>query len=278
MSSYLITGGSGFLGRGLVRTLLGREASRICIYSRGEFQQSQARTKIYDPINRCRWMIGDVRDDDRLKWAMRGVDVVIHAAALKRIEVGAYAPSEMVLTNVLGTMNVINAAATNKVDRVVYVGTDKAWHPVSPYGHTKATAEALILAAAVERVGPKYAACRYGNVAGSTGSVIPTWREILKKGKTVPVTDPNATRFWMTRDEAVDLVLDTAEQMKGGELNIPNLPAYRLGDLAEAMGAEMRIIGLPKHEKLHEGMCDGNTSDLAPRLSVADLKQRLLHV
>ncbi len=279
MRSYLVTGGSGFLGRGLARALLKREdVARICLYSRGEHQQAVARSILHDPAGKLRWMIGDVRDLSRLRWAMQGIDIVIHAAALKRIEVGAYAPSEMVMTNVMGTMNVIDAAAYCKVKKVIYVSSDKAWKPVSPYGQTKATAECLILSAAVERRGPIYAACRYGNVAGSTGSVIPTWREILKRANTVPVTDPNATRFWMTREEAVDLVLSTADEMRGGELKIPTLPAYRLGDLAEAMGAEMRIIGLPEHEKLHEGMRDGLTSDIAPRLSVPDLRERLRHV
>ena len=263
------------MGRGLARQLLRNGAGRIVMYSRGEYQQAQSRNKIHDPNNRLRWMIGDVRDLSRLKWATAGIDVVIHGAALKRIEVGHYAPSEMVITNVVGTMNVIDAAAYCQVDKVVYVSSDKAWQPVSPYGHSKAMAECLILAGNTERMGPRYAACRYGNVAGSTGSVIPTWREILKRSDTVPVTNPNATRFWMTRQEAVNLVLDTADNMRGGELNIPTLPAYDLGSLAEAMGAKMRIIGLPEHEKLHEGMRDGMTSDIAPRLSVADLKERL---
>ena len=278
MTSYLITGGSGFLGRGLARKLLRDDTGRICIYSRGEYQQALARSALEDPQGKLRWMIGDVRDLSRLRWAMRGVDVVIHAAALKRIEVGAYAPSEMVNTNVVGTMNVIDAAAYCGVKKVVYVSSDKAWRPISPYGQTKATAECLILSGNTERLGPMFSACRYGNVAGSTGSVIPMWRDILKRSKSVPVTDPDATRFWMTREEAVNLVLFLADEMQGGELRVPSLPAYRLGDLAEAMGAEMDIIGMPPHEKMHEGMEEGNTSDMAPRLTVSDLKERLRHV
>jgi len=277
--SILITGGSGFLGQGLVRELLARPSpNRICIYSRGEYAQAQMRDEIADPADRLRWMIGDVRDLSRLRWAMAKVDTVIHAAALKRIEVGQYAPTEMKKTNVDGTENVIDAAAYCGVKKVVGVSSDKAWRPVSPYGLSKAMGEALFFAGDTERRGPRYAVCRYGNVAGSTGSVIPKWRKILETSDTVPVTSPSCTRFWMTRDEAVRLVLDTVETMEGGELVIPNLPAYELGDLAEAMGAKMKIVGLPSHEKTHEGMADGNTSDVVRRMSVDELREALEHV
>lgn len=279
MSSWLITGGTGYLGRGLIRKLLSDTwPERICIYSRGEYAQAKVREQIPDPDGRLRWMIGDVRDRDRLRWAMHDIQVVIAAAALKRIEVGAYAPSEMVNTNVIGTMNTIDAAAYCEVAKVVYVSSDKAWQPISPYGQSKAIAEQLILAGDVERRGPRYAVCRYGNVIGSTGSVVPRWREILKTSDTVPVTDPDATRFWMTRQEAVDLVFNTAMGMRGGELNIPTLCAFRLGDLAEAMGAKMQIVGLPAHEKKHEGLADGITSDQAHALTVAEIKERLENV
>lgn len=280
MASWLITGGAGFLGRGLVRALLGSATppERICVYSRGEHGQAQMRERIQDPGARLRWMIGDVRDLQRLRWAMADIDVVIHAAALKRIEVGKYAPTEMVLTNVFGTMNLVDAAAYCGVKSVVGVSSDKAWKPVSPYGQTKALGECLLLAGDIERRGPRYAICRYGNVAGSTGSVIPKWRAILRAFDTVPVTDPECTRFWMTRQEAVELVLSTVDTMTGGELRTPTLPAYRLGDLAAAMGARMTITGLPAHEKAHEGMGDGDTSDKAYRMTVAELKQELKYV
>lgn len=281
-SSWLITGGSGFLGQALVRELLDHTTvERICIFSRGEHRQAMMRRTTPDPNERLRWMIGDVRDEPRLRWAMRRVDVVIHTAALKRIEVGAYAPSEMVQTNIIGTMNVISAAAACGVEKVVGVSSDKAWHPVSPYGLSKAMGEALLLSGNVERVGPIYAVCRYGNVAGSTGSVIPKWREILKTSDTVPVTSPSCTRFWMHRDEAVTLVLDTVEVMAHDsprKLHTPSLPAYELGDLAVAMGAKMNVVGLPEHEKLHEGMCDELTSDTAGRLTVEELRERLKNV
>jgi UDP-N-acetylglucosamine 4,6-dehydratase len=222
-----------------------------------------------------RKFIGDVRDRDRLRRAMDGCDVVIHAAALKRIEVGQYNPDEMVKTNVIGTMNVIEAAQDARVSRVLYIGTDKAWRPVSPYGHSKALAEQLILAA--NNMVPRerwlrFSVVRYGNVAGSTGSVIPTWRTATGR---VRLTDPDATRFWMSIDEAVKLVADTVATMQGGELVIPVLPAFRLGDLAEAMGVEYDTVGLPRWEKLHEGMDDDNLSNEARRMSVHEIRERL---
>lgn len=272
MVSVLITGGSGFLGRGLVRRLLDEGAERICIYSRGEHTQSLMRSDFNDD-ERLRWFIGDVRDVARLERAMHGVESVIHAAALKRIEVGAYNPEEMVKTNVAGTVNVIDAARRAGVARALLISSDKAYQPVSPYGQTKAIAEALFLTSNYGET--KYAFCRYGNVAGSTGSVIPTWR--LANG-TATITSPDCTRFWMRRDEAVSLVLDTLRTMKGAEFVIPTLPAFRLGDLAIAMDILPLEVGLQPHEKLHESMADGVSSDCARRMTVEELREALAHV
>lgn len=284
----LITGGSGFLGRALARKLLGKvEVERVCIYSRGEYAQACMKQEIYDPEDELRFFIGDVRDKERLRRAMEGIDVVIHAAALKRIEVGYYNPTEMVKTNVMGTMNMIEAAQDAKVRKVVLVSSDKAFEPVSAYGHSKAMAETMVLAANHTRGkhGPIFSAVRYGNVSGSTGSVIPKWRqmilEAMDRGEdkvVVPVTDPDCTRFWMTIDQATDLIWTTIKTMTGGELNIPELPAYRLGDLAQAMGVMMDIKGLPDYEKRHEGMGPGNTSDVARRMSVEEIREGLQHV
>lgn len=275
--SFLITGGTGSFGRAFARQLLDDGCQRICIYSRGEHAQAEMREQ-FDNDERLRFFIGDVRDRDRLRRAMEGVEIVVHAAALKRIEVGHYNPVEMIKTNVLGAVNVIEAAMDAEgahVRRVVALSSDKAYQPVSPYGCSKALAESLFLAANNVRGkwGPIFAVTRYGNVAGSAGSVIPKWRDILEHDFTVPVTDPECTRFWMTMDEAVELVLQTIGTMKGGELEIPRLPAYRLADLAEAMGARMDVTGLNGFEKLHEGMRDGLTSDTVRRMSVVELKE-----
>lgn len=257
MRNILITGGSGFLGRALAKRLIETDgADRICIFSRNEWNQIQLRDFLKDD-SRLRFMIGDVRDKDRLRRALHGVDLVIHAAALKRVEVGEYNPREMVLTNVQGTINLIEAAQDTHVARVVAVSSDKACAPLNAYGATKLTMEKLILSAnnTGGRDGPLFAVVRYGNVAGSTGSVIPYFRSLLKQGVTLlPVTDPNCRRFWMTAEQAVELILWTAENMLGGETVVPLLPAYRLDHLVEAMGARYKVNGVGPGEKMDEMM------------------------
>jgi len=209
---------------------------------------------------------------------MEGVDVVVHAAALKRIEVGFYNPVEMVRTNVDGAVNVIEAAHDAHVKKVVALSSDKAFQPVSPYGQSKALAESIFLAAnnASGKDGPRFAITRYGNVFGSTGSVGPVWSQMLEDGaEAVPVTDPDCTRFFMRMDQAVDLVLETIATMKGGEISIPDLPAFRLGDLAEAMKAKTIKIGLPEWEKRHESMDEKRCSATARRMTVEELRAAL---
>lgn len=278
MKSVLITGGSGAFGEAFIRRLLADgKVGRIVVFSRGEFRQFTLRQELGDPSN-LRWFIGDVRDRDRLRRAMEDIEVVVHAAALKRIEVGHYNPIEMVKTNVDGAINVIEAAHDAGVKKVLAISSDKAFQPVSPYGHTKALAESIFLASNNTRGknGPIFAVCRYGNVWCSTGSVVPVWKKMLANGRqNVPVTDPDCTRFFMRMSEAVELVLNTIDTMKGGEIAIPQLPAYRLGDLAQAMSVDMQITGLPEFEKKHESMGPGNSSDKAPRMSVADLYTEL---
>ncbi len=273
MKSVLITGGTGAFGRAFAKRLLALGVERLAIFSRDEHKQADMAATFND--ERLRFFIGDVRDRDRLRRAFESMDVVVHAAALKRIEVGHYNPTEMVKTNILGAMNVIEAAWDAGVERVIALSSDKAYQPVSPYGQSKALAESLFLNAYRADGGTVFAVTRYGNVWNSTGSVVPKWREILKTSDTVPVTDSEATRFYMTLGSACDLVLSTMRNMTGGELAIPTLPAFRLADLASAMGAKMNVIGLPKWEKLHEGMSDENTSDRARRMSVAELKRAL---
>lgn len=266
----LITGGSGFLGRALTRHWQAEHT--VCVYSRSEVAQSELA-----PHENVRKFIGDVRDRDRLKRAMSGCDVVIHAAALKRIEVGQYNPDEMVKTNVLGTMNVIDCAHDMGVKRVIFTSTDKAWRPISPYGQSKAIAEALVLAANRYAGGPSFGVTRYGNVMGSTGSVIPRWRA-AGNGTVVNLTDPEATRFWMSIEEAVQLVVNAVNHTGTQHLFIPWLPAFRLGDLAQAMGVEYKITGLPDWEKKHEGLTQFNRSEIARRMTIEEIKQRLQEV
>lgn len=289
MTSILITGGTGYFGRAFAQRLLEQSnCERICIYSRDEYKQHLMRQDMHDDP-RLRFFIGDVRDQSRLARAMSGCGVVLHAAALKRVEVGEYNPTEMVKTNVDGTMNVIEAAMDSAPDttfpghfrrRVVYLSTDKACHPVNTYGASKLMGEKLMLAANNTDAGRTlFAVTRYGNVAGSTGSVVQIWRDLQQTGVTeVQVTDPECTRFWMHLDDAVDLVMNTVETMKGGERYIPILPAYRLGDLAEAMGLRYNVVGMRPGEKLHEAMDEGATSDITLRMSVEELREELKRV
>lgn len=256
--NLLITGGTGYFGQAFTKAMLYRgDCERICIYSRGEYAQHLMRQKFNDD-QRLRFFIGDVRDQQRLELAMRNIDVVIHAAALKRVEVGEMNPTEMIQTNIDGTRNVIQAALNTGEMDVVYLSTDKACAPLNAYGASKLMGEKMMLAAnnMAGTDGPRFAVTRYGNVAGSTGSVIPIWRALAKtQSPTIlPITDPNCTRFWMSPKEAVDLVDWTMMNMTGGEIVVPSLPAYNIVDLATAMGAGAEITGMKPGEKLHEEM------------------------
>lgn len=281
MRSVLITGGSGYFGTGMVKRLLelpDEGCYRICVYSRDEAKQASMRAALHDPEERIRWFIGDVRDQARLRQAMNGVDLVIQAAALKRIETGFYNPGEMVKTNIIGSMNVVEAATEAGVAKVVALSTDKAFRGISPYGLSKAMAEAIFLNANNARGarGPRYAVVRYGNVWNSTGSILPTWREQKRRGAPLRVTDPECTRFYMTRKQAIDLVIKTASTMEGGELAIPDLPAYRVGDVLDAFlhGEDypVEVVGLPGYEKMHEAMDETRSSDQARMMTVEELR------
>lgn len=268
--SVLITGGTGSFGNAFADYALELGADRVAILSRDEVKQAEMADRMTDP--RMRFFIGDIRDAARLRRAFDGVDIVVHAAALKRIEVGHYNPAEMVKTNIIGAMNVIEAAHDAGVEKVVALSTDKAFQPVSPYGQSKALAETLFLNAnnARGKNGPRFAVTRYGNVAFSRGSVIPKWQEILKTRDTVPVTNPCCTRFWMKMSEACDLVLRAIELMPDHVL-LPQLKAYQLADLAVALEAKMHITGLPDYEKMHESLSENYSSDMVERMTVDDL-------
>jgi UDP-N-acetylglucosamine 4,6-dehydratase len=282
--SLLITGGSGYLGHGLVERLLKTEpdSSRICIYSRDEAKQAKMRA-LFNDDRRLRFFIGDVRDLERLRIAVNGCQYVVHAAALKRVDAVEYNVMEAVATNITGTGNVVRAALDARVPlrRVVLVSTDKACEPTTTYGYTKAVAEAIMRNAHAYAGSSitQFAVVRYGNVAGSTGSVIPMWRENILQNKVCEIRDPDVTRFWMTRTEAVDFVLDALETARQGETRVPTLPAYRLGDLAVAMGVEQfRLTSLPNGEKKHESMEPGKPSNLARRMDREELERELANV
>jgi len=263
----LITGASGFFGCGFVAKLLyGNLASRICVYSRDEAKHAAMRAEI-GADERMRYFIGDVRDRERLARAMNGCDTVVHAAALKRIEVGHYDTADMVKTNVMGSINVAECAEDSGIKNVVLLSTDKAYQPISPYGYSKAIAERIFLSAG-------FKVTRYGNVAGSTGSIIPVWRQAIKEGREITVTDPDCTRFYMTLQQAVDLVLESLRGDK--QLMIPDLPAYRVDDLRRAMSCGMyKVTGLPAWEKKHESMCEDGSSETARRMTVEELREAL---
>lgn len=263
-SSVLITGGSGSLGKSLVEHLLNNtSARRIAIYSRDELKQFQLRSYFKDD-SRLRWFIGDVRDIDRLKRALHGVEYVIHAAALKQVDTGEYNPMEFIKTNVLGSQNVIEASIDAGVKKVVAISTDKASSPINLYGATKLTADKLFVAANNYSIayGTAFCVVRYGNVMGSRGSVIPFFQDLAKSGKPLPLTDIRMTRFWISLQNAVQFIMDSFDLMTGGELYVPRIPSMKLIDLAGAIAPNSPVveIGMRPGEKLHEEMISTDDS------------------
>lgn len=272
MKSVLITGGTGTFGRAFVRSCLQGGIKRIAIYSRDEHKQEEMAADLagLDQLKTLRFFLGDVRDASRLKMACRGVDTIIHAAALKIVPKLEYDPIEAVRTNVTGTENVIMAAIDNGVRNVIGLSTDKAVQPVNLYGATKLTAERLLIAANnlsgstgnyADSMATRFAVVRYGNVAGSRGSVIPLFKKMQALGLPLPITHADMTRFWISIDEAVHFVLRSLADMKGGEIFIPKMPSFRVVDLAVAIeGTELewngfkhtKVIGIRPGEKLHE--------------------------
>lgn len=263
-ASVLITGGTGSLGKALITYLMkNTSVRRIAIYSRDELKQHNLRNEIGDD-SRIRWFIGDIRDIERLKRALHGVDFVIHTAALKQVDTGEYNPMEFIKTNVLGSQNVIDASIEAGVKKVVALSTDKASSPINLYGATKLTADKLFVAANnySHGYGTTFCVVRYGNVMGSRGSVIPFWRTLAEQGKPLPITDLRMTRFWISIDQAVKFVMDSLEIMQGGELYVPRIPSMRITDLASAVAskAELVEVGMRPGEKLHEEMISADDS------------------
>jgi len=230
---------------------------RIVIFSRDELKQYEVRHKFEDDP-RLRFFIGDIRDRHRLTRAMHGVDYVVHAAALKQVDTAEYNPFEYVQTNIIGSQNVVEAAIDAGVKKVVALSTDKASSPLNMYGATKLAADKLFQSANHYAAGyeSRFSVVRYGNVMGSRGSVIPFFKKLAAEGKPLPVTDARMTRFWITLPQAVDFVVDSFDQMQGGELYVPRIPSMRIVDLVEAVapGAETYEMGIRPGEKLHEEM------------------------
>lgn len=257
-SSILITGGTGSFGKAFITYALNNlDPHRIAVLSRDELKQYELRAAFGDD-RRIRWFLGDIRDRERLSRAMRGIDFVVHAAALKQVDTAEYNPYEFVKTNVLGSQNVIDASIDAGVQKVVALSTDKASSPINLYGATKLTADKLFVAGNhyAHNTGTAMSVVRYGNVMGSRGSVVPFFQQCVAEGTPIPITDPRMTRFWITLDQAVRFVVDSFDQMNGGELYVPRIPSMRITDLVEAIapGYPTVITGIRPGEKMHEEM------------------------
>jgi len=265
-ANILITGGTGSFGKKYTATLLKHyKPKRVVIFSRDELKQFEMAQNFNSP--EMRYFIGDVRDRVRLTQAMQGIDIVIHAAALKQVPAAEYNPMECIKTNIHGAENVISAALDNEVDKVIALSTDKAASPINLYGATKLASDKLFVAANNVAGGrrTRFAVVRYGNVVGSRGSVVPFFQKLISEDtQELPITDERMTRFWITLQGGVDFVLRNFERMSGGEIFVPKIPSMRIMDLAEAMapGMKTNIIGIRPGEKLHEVMCPRDDSHL----------------
>ncbi len=259
--SVLVTGGTGSFGQAFVRRLFAvTKPRRVIVFSRDEFKQSemQIHPDLAGRID-IRFFIGDVRDQQRLELALRDVDVVIHAAAMKQVATAEYNPFECIHTNVIGAENIVRASLNSGVKKVLALSTDKAVNPVNLYGASKLAADKIFAAAnhLSAKTGTRFAVVRYGNVAGSRGSVVPLFKRLAaEKVDHIPVTDPRMTRFWTTLDQVCDFVMASVERMEGGEIFVPKIPSLRITELATALapGIEQKTVGIRPGEKLHEAL------------------------
>lgn len=264
--TILITGGTGSFGRMFTTSILKKyKPKKIIIYSRDEYKQFRMSQEFNDDC--MRFFIGDVRDLQRLELAMKGVDYVIHAAALKQVPAAEYNPMECVKTNINGAQNVIFAALKNDVRKIIALSTDKAANPINLYGATKLASDKLFIAAnnLIGSGDMQFSVIRYGNVVGSRGSVLPYFKNLVAQGaKQLPITDFRMTRFWITLQQGVDFVLKNFERMQGGEIFVPKIPSVRIKDLAESLlpGKPHIEVGIRPGEKLHEIMCPADDSRL----------------
>jgi UDP-N-acetylglucosamine 4,6-dehydratase len=268
--NILITGGTGSFGNLFVETILRKfKPKKLIIFSRDELKQSVMNQKFPKEKYKCiRYFIGDVRDQARLQLAMQDVDYVVHAAALKQVDVAEYNPMECVKTNIGGAENVVKAAMETNVSKVIALSTDKASDPINLYGATKLTSDKIFVSSnniVGEKRDTKFSVVRYGNVAGSRGSVIPIFKHFISEGKKeLPITDEKMTRFWITLEQSVDFVLKSFERMQGGEIFVPKIPSIRIVDLAKAMAPKLnlKIVGIRPGEKMHEKLCSIHESHL----------------
>ena len=254
--SVLITGGTGSFGKAFVRKILkDDEVAKLVVFSRDELKQFEMAEKINSP--KLRYFLGDVRDYQRLLRATDGIDVIVHAAAMKQIPASEYNPMEAIKTNVIGAENIVNASIENGIQRVVALSTDKAANPANLYGATKLCSDKLMIAGNVLAGArpTRFSAVRYGNVLGSRGSVIPFFLDKAKTGS-IPITDERMTRFWLTIQEGVQFVLDSFERMHGGEIFVPKIPSFKVTDVARVVcpGIPTHVVGIRPGEKLHEVM------------------------
>jgi UDP-N-acetylglucosamine 4,6-dehydratase len=265
--SIIVTGGTGSFGQRFISTLLNNyNPKRVIVFSRDELKQSEMQAVFTQPC--MRFFLGDVRDRDRLVQAMREVDYVVHAAALKQVPAAEYNPMETLKTNVHGAENVIDAALANDVDKVIALSTDKAANPINLYGTSKLASDKLFVAGNNVAGGhrTRFSVVRYGNVVGSRGSVVPLYTKLLQEGATsLPLTDPRMTRFWITLQQGVDFVVKNFYRMYGGEIWVPKIPSVRITDVAEAMapGIATHTIGIRAGEKLHEIMVPRDDAHLS---------------
>lgn len=255
--TILVTGGTGSFGKKFIKKVLEQDVKKVIVFSRDELKQYEMAQEYTDP--RIRFFIGDVRDKDRLYRAFDGVDIVIHAAALKHVGACEYNPFEAVKTNIHGAQNIIEAAIDRGVKRVIALSTDKAASPINLYGATKLASDKLFVAgnSYAGNKETRFAVVRYGNVVGSRGSVVPFFKKLKEMGEIqLPITDERMTRFWITLDQGVQFVIDNLQRMKGGEIFIPKIPSMKVTDLAEAIApeCEIKIVGIRPGEKLHEAM------------------------
>lgn len=258
--TILITGGTGSFGNQFTERILAKyKPKKIIIYSRDEYKQYVMQKKFAHAADKLRFFIGDVRDRDRLYRAFDGVDIVIHAAAMKHVGAAEYNPIEAIKTNIHGAVNIVDAAIDRGVEKVVALSTDKAVSPVNLYGATKLVSDKMFVSGNAYSGGNKttFSVVRYGNVSGSRGSVIPFFKTLIDQGTTeIPITDFRMTRFWITLDEGVDLVFKAISEAKGGEIYVSKIPSYKITDLAKGMlpTATLKEIGIREGEKLHETM------------------------